>query len=369
MITDFEDPSLSRVPRNQLVNRSHLAEACRAREVPRSPQRNQAVTSLQGAIRLVDTFIKISKNHTINITITIIIIVVVVVIDIDINIKTIAQRPICFTVTESVRPCANYPRPEFGNQGSPQEGAPYPYDNAMRFFYHEDPAYFGHLREKHKDKWNGIEMKAEFYRDFYLERYHHRDGPPPSYQRRGSLQLWQFLVALLDDPSNATFITWTGRGLEFKLIEPEEVARRWGIQKNRPAMNYDKLSRSLRYYYEKGIMQKVAGERYVYKFVCDPEALFSMAFPDNHRPILKSDSHKEDFYKPPTSQPAESQSLPLGAASAHSSPPIPTSMRAAFGMAPQHGNMSMMSEQHRLHYMQEMHRMYGPNPYIEGCVY
>lgn len=53
---------------------------------------------------------------------------------------------------------------------------------------------------------------------------------------------------------------WTGRGMEFKLVEPEEVARRWGIQKNRPAMNYDKLSRSLRYYYEKGIMQKVAGK-------------------------------------------------------------------------------------------------------------
>ncbi|KXJ76494.1 hypothetical protein RP20_CCG009551 [Aedes albopictus] len=66
--------------------------------------------------------------------------------------------------------------------------------------------------------------------------------------------------------------------MEFKLVEPEEVARRWGIQKNRPAMNYDKLSRSLRYYYEKGIMQKVAGERYVYKFVCDPEALFNMAY-------------------------------------------------------------------------------------------
>nr|XP_018900172.1 PREDICTED: uncharacterized protein LOC109032475 [Bemisia tabaci] len=96
-------------------------------------------------------------------------------------------------------------------------------------------------------------------------------------QRRGSLQLWQFLVTLLDDPGNASFIIWTGRGLEFKLVEPEEVARRWGIQKNRPAMNYDKLSRSLRYYYEKGIMQKVAGERYVYKFVCDPDALFNMS--------------------------------------------------------------------------------------------
>lgn len=43
-------------------------------------------------------------------------------------------------------------------------------------------------------------------------------------------------------------------------------------------MNYDKLSRSLRYYYEKGIMQKVAGERYVYKFVCDPTALFALAY-------------------------------------------------------------------------------------------
>ncbi|XP_077160581.1 ETS translocation variant 1 isoform X4 [Paroedura picta] len=117
-----------------------------------------------------------------------------------------------------------------------------------------------------------------------------REGP--TYQRRGSLQLWQFLVALLDDPSNSHFIAWTGRGMEFKLIEPEEVARRWGIQKNRPAMNYDKLSRSLRYYYEKGIMQKVAGERYVYKFVCDPEALFSMAFPDNQRPLLKTDMER-----------------------------------------------------------------------------
>ncbi|NXT05116.1 ETV4 protein, partial [Prunella fulvescens] len=109
----------------------------------------------------------------------------------------------------------------------------------------------------------------------------YREGPP--YQRRGSLQLWQFLVALLDNPTNSHFIAWTGRGMEFKLIEPEEVARLWGIQKNRPAMNYDKLSRSLRYYYEKGIMQKVAGERYVYKFVCEPEALFSMAFPEQQR--------------------------------------------------------------------------------------
>ncbi|EMP40538.1 ETS translocation variant 4 [Chelonia mydas] len=134
-------------------------------------------------------------------------------------------------------------------------------------------------------------VPEKFEGDIKQEVGGYREGPP--YQRRGSLQLWQFLVALLDDPTNSHFIAWTGRGMEFKLIEPEEVARLWGIQKNRPAMNYDKLSRSLRYYYEKGIMQKVAGERYVYKFVCEPEALFSLAFPDNQRPTLKAEFDRQ----------------------------------------------------------------------------
>lgn len=44
-----------------------------------------------------------------------------------------------------------------------------------------------------------------------------------------------------------------------------QVARLWGVQKNRPAMNYDKLSRSLRYYYEKGIMQKVMVDKDIYR--------------------------------------------------------------------------------------------------------
>jgi hypothetical protein len=43
------------------------------------------------------------------------------------------------------------------------------------------------------------------------------------YCRRGSIQLWQFLLALLEDGINGTIIIWTGKGLEFKLVEPEEV--------------------------------------------------------------------------------------------------------------------------------------------------
>ena len=63
----------------------------------------------------------------------------------------------------------------------------------------------------------------------------YREGP--TYQRRGSLQLWQFLVALLDDPSNSHFIAWTGRGMEFKLIEPEEVSFIDSVQGNQLCHN------------------------------------------------------------------------------------------------------------------------------------
>ncbi|KAL1233834.1 Protein FEV [Trichinella pseudospiralis] len=73
----------------------------------------------------------------------------------------------------------------------------------------------------------------------------------------GQIQLWQFLLELLSDNSNAAFITWEGINGEFKLIDPEEVARRWGERKSKPNMNYDKLSRALRYYYDKNIMTKV----------------------------------------------------------------------------------------------------------------
>nr|XP_033801643.1 protein FEV [Geotrypetes seraphini] len=72
-------------------------------------------------------------------------------------------------------------------------------------------------------------------------------------------------------------ITWEGTNGEFKLIDPDEVARRWGERKSKPNMNYDKLSRALRYYYDKNIMTKVHGKRYAYKFdfhglaqVCQP---------------------------------------------------------------------------------------------------
>nr|CAD7447525.1 unnamed protein product [Timema bartmani] len=98
-------------------------------------------------------------------------------------------------------------------------------------------------------------------------------GGGPCFTGSGPIQLWQFLLELLTDKSCQGFISWTGDGWEFKLTDPDEVARRWGIRKNKPKMNYEKLSRGLRYYYDKNIIHKTAGKRYVYRFVCDLQNL------------------------------------------------------------------------------------------------
>uniref|UniRef100_A0A8B9Q0X9 FEV transcription factor, ETS family member n=1 Tax=Apteryx owenii TaxID=8824 RepID=A0A8B9Q0X9_APTOW len=104
----------------------------------------------------------------------------------------------------------------------------------------------------------------------------------------GQIQLWQFLLELLSDRANLNCIAWEGTNGEFKLIDPDEVARRWGERKSKPNMNYDKLSRALRYYYDKNIMTKVHGKRYAYKFDfhglgCLPaHPFFSSTSPSSH---------------------------------------------------------------------------------------
>ncbi|XP_078416407.1 protein C-ets-2 [Cetorhinus maximus] len=98
----------------------------------------------------------------------------------------------------------------------------------------------------------------------------------------GPIQLWQFLLELLTDKSCQAFISWTGDGWEFKLTDPDEVARRWGKRKNKPKMNYEKLSRGLRYYYDKNIIHKTSGKRYVYRFVCDLHNLLGYTAEELH---------------------------------------------------------------------------------------
>ncbi|KAM9312832.1 ETS domain-containing protein Elk-3 isoform 4-T4 [Gastrophryne carolinensis] len=67
-----------------------------------------------------------------------------------------------------------------------------------------------------------------------------------------AITLWQFLLQLLLDQKHEHLICWTSNDGEFKLLKAEEVAKLWGLRKNKTNMNYDKLSRALRYYYDKG---------------------------------------------------------------------------------------------------------------------
>lgn len=92
------------------------------------------------------------------------------------------------------------------------------------------------------------------------------------------IHLWQFLKKLLQSPSShGSCIRWLDRNKGvFKIEDSVRVARLWGKRKNRPAMNYDKLSRSIRQYYKKGIMKKTErSQRLVYQF-CHPYCLWEI---------------------------------------------------------------------------------------------
>lgn len=80
--------------------------------------------------------------------------------------------------------------------------------------------------------------------------------------------LWDFLQTLLNDPEQRfiEYIMWIDRqsGI-FKIVNPSGLAMLWGLQKNHLSMNYDKLSRALRYYYRVNLMRKVQGEKLCYQ--------------------------------------------------------------------------------------------------------
>ncbi|KFO91481.1 Friend leukemia integration 1 transcription factor, partial [Buceros rhinoceros silvestris] len=142
----------------------------------------------------------------------------------------------------------------------------------------------------------------------------------------GQIQLWQFLLELLSDSSNASCITWEGTNGEFKMTDPDEVARRWGERKSKPNMNYDKLSRALRYYYDKNIMTKVHGKRYAYKFdfhgiaqALQPHptepSMYKYPSDLSYMPSYHAHQQKVNFVPPhPSSMPVTSSSF-FGAAS------------------------------------------------------
>ncbi|CAL8335362.1 unnamed protein product [Merluccius merluccius] len=80
--------------------------------------------------------------------------------------------------------------------------------------------------------------------------------------------LWEFIRDILIHPEkNPGLMKWEDRreGV-FKFLKSEAVAHLWGQKKKNSSMTYEKLSRAMRYYYKREILERVDGRRLVYKF-------------------------------------------------------------------------------------------------------
>merc|ERR1739842_113321 len=94
-------------------------------------------------------------------------------------------------------------------------------------------------------------------------------NPIPQQRKKGStLKISQWIVELLRNPeTNPSVIMWEDEPAgKFRVINSNAFAQLWAKVKNNPAMNYEKLSRAMGYYYRNKEIEMVKGERLTYKF-------------------------------------------------------------------------------------------------------
>ncbi|XP_067271273.1 ETS-related transcription factor Elf-3 [Pseudorasbora parva] len=100
------------------------------------------------------------------------------------------------------------------------------------------------------------------------EGYEHFIQSKKSKHAPRGTHLWEFIRDILIHPEqNQGLMKWEDRrdGV-FKFLKSEAVAQLWGQKKKNSSMTYEKLSRAMRYYYKREILERVDGRRLVYKF-------------------------------------------------------------------------------------------------------
>ncbi|XP_072317233.1 ETS domain-containing transcription factor ERF-like isoform X3 [Eucyclogobius newberryi] len=133
---------------------------------------------------------------------------------------------------------------------------------------------------------------------------------PESSPGSRQIQLWHFILELLQKEEYQGVIAWQGDYGEFVIKDPDEVARLWGIRKCKPHMNYDKLSRALRYYYNKRILHKTKGKRFTYKFNFSKVVLVNYPILDMaNSPFFLAQNHFNGGSTAPDCSPEAIQSL------------------------------------------------------------
>ena len=119
------------------------------------------------------------------------------------------------------------------------------------------------------------------------------------------MQLWQFILSQLVSSPSERLVEWTReRKYEFRILEPDKLARLWGVLKKKPAMTFLKLSRGLRYYYGKSVLEKVRGKHYTYEFVMDIATILG------YDPVCENAEVAASSVNPPNAEFPPSEVLP-----------------------------------------------------------
>ncbi|KAF8368011.1 hypothetical protein PRIPAC_85840, partial [Pristionchus pacificus] len=92
----------------------------------------------------------------------------------------------------------------------------------------------------------------------------------PRSSKREEKMLWVFILKHLQDESKRNLVEWTNeKSGEFRFVDPDGFARAWGEHKGgRSApMRFEVMTRGLRFYYKKGIVEKVKNQKNLFRFL------------------------------------------------------------------------------------------------------
>ncbi|XP_053560617.1 transcription factor ETV7 [Bombina bombina] len=84
--------------------------------------------------------------------------------------------------------------------------------------------------------------------------------------------LLDYLYQLLSEKSYESYIKWEDKEAKiFRVVDPDKLAVLWGIHKNCPKMNYEKMSRVLQQYSNINLLKKEPGQKVLFRFLKAPE--------------------------------------------------------------------------------------------------
>ncbi|XP_053304575.1 ETS homologous factor [Spea bombifrons] len=146
---------------------------------------------------------------------------------------------------------------------TPWKDDSYLYDNSYEELYEDKAFCRNQLSVASSNPYAVEHVEAD------VKKTHDHPQKPGSkkHNPRGT-HLWEFIRDILLTPErNPGLIKWEDRSEGvFRFLKSEAVAQLWGKKKNNSSMTYEKLSRAMRYYYKREILERVDGRRLVYKF-------------------------------------------------------------------------------------------------------